>query len=386
MATTPFSAFKVDELQMFLKRKVISVSKLKRMDLLRLCDAVVKLNLPDDPDMCSDQPLSVHDILSEFSVEDPADGGCRHIGATLYEIEAFEVNLVTDGGNLWSKRPRQHDCPVPIKQLKIMKARYTGVEYNQSDAHNFDPRSVDQRQNVQKPIENVTGDCDQPCQKCTVFTISNMLKNVKSTAANDPVNLCHLSNDNIAHIESCTAEQSDSKTWHELRKGRLTASNFCKVCKAVDANKCQPSLLKTILGEYGEVTAPSLLWGKKKEVAALQLYMKVCSKSHLHPRLSHKDLRIHPTMDFIGCSIDGLFTCKCHDCTIFEVKCPFSLRDEDPKEVCLRKGCVLNKKVEVIVTENSEYYHQIQGQMGIYGIHQSNLILYTKEKNLCCSG
>ncbi|XP_062596797.1 uncharacterized protein LOC134258287 [Saccostrea cucullata] len=127
-----------------------------------------------------------------------ADGGCRHIGATLYEIEAFEVKSVADGGNLWAKRPRKHDCPVPIKQLKIMKARYTGVEYNQSDAHNFDPRSVDQRQNysemeitkiarslreispniqaldileVQKPIENVTGDCDQPCQKCTVFTI-----------------------------------------------------------------------------------------------------------------------------------------------------------------------------------------------------------------------
>lgn len=54
-----------------------------------------------------------------------ADGGCRHIGATLYEIEGFEAKSVTDGDNLWLKRARQHDCPVPIKKLKIMKARYT---------------------------------------------------------------------------------------------------------------------------------------------------------------------------------------------------------------------------------------------------------------------
>ena len=52
-----------------------------------------------------------------------ADGACRHIGATLYEIEAFEATSVTDGDNLWKKRPRQHDLPVPIKRMKIMKAK-----------------------------------------------------------------------------------------------------------------------------------------------------------------------------------------------------------------------------------------------------------------------
>lgn len=53
----------------------------------------------------------------------------------MYEIEAFEVKSVTDGENQWKKRPRSHDCPVPIKQMKIMKARYAslilGVETRQ---------------------------------------------------------------------------------------------------------------------------------------------------------------------------------------------------------------------------------------------------------------
>lgn len=237
----------------------------------------------------------------------------------------------------------------------------------------------------EKPVKEKPGPCDQLCSKCISFTIPNILKSVTCTSSNsnDSVNDSFtLSSDNIAHIESCTVEQSDNKTWHELRKGRLTASNFYRVCKAVDANNCPLSLSKTILGDYGEINAPSLVWGKKKEKAALQLFMRVCRQSHVKPFLSKKGLRIHHSMNFIGCSVDGLFTCKCHGSTIIEVKCPFSSRDEDPKHVCLKKGCVFNENGEIVVTENCEYYHQMQGQMGIYGINQSNLVLYTK-KGIC---
>ena len=52
-----------------------------------------------------------------------ADGACRHIAAVLYEIEAFDEKSSTDGENRWMKRPRYHDCPVPIKRLKIVKAK-----------------------------------------------------------------------------------------------------------------------------------------------------------------------------------------------------------------------------------------------------------------------
>lgn len=50
------------------------------------------------------------------------DGACRHVSAALYELEAYEIKSVTDGENKWMKRPRSHDCPVPIKILKIVKA------------------------------------------------------------------------------------------------------------------------------------------------------------------------------------------------------------------------------------------------------------------------
>ena len=218
------------------------------------------------------------------------------------------------------------------------------------------------------------------CTECASFSLSGVMKDAETKEKF--IEQLALTSDNIDHIESCTVKQSDSSNWHELRKGRITASNFAKVCKAVDANKCPPSLLKTLLGEYRECSAPSLVWGKKKEKTALQMYLRVCRKTHVHPHLLHKGLRLHSTKTYIGCSVDGLLTCKCHNQRLVEVKCPFTCREENPKDVCLQKGCSLVENGQIIVTEKSDYYHQIQGQMGIYDLQYCDLVVYTK-KGIC---
>lgn len=56
------------------------------------------------------------------------DGACRHVSAALYELEDFEVKSVTEGENKWMKRPRSHDCPVPLKSLKIVKASLCSLQ------------------------------------------------------------------------------------------------------------------------------------------------------------------------------------------------------------------------------------------------------------------
>ncbi|XP_067652387.1 uncharacterized protein [Haliotis asinina] len=53
-----------------------------------------------------------------------SDGACRHIAATLFDIEAFEKKSITDGPSLWTKRPRPHDEPVPLAHLKVKKISY----------------------------------------------------------------------------------------------------------------------------------------------------------------------------------------------------------------------------------------------------------------------
>lgn len=84
---------------------------------------------------------------------------------------------------------------------------------------------------------------------------------------------------------------------------------------------------------------------------------------------------------FIGRSVDGIFSCRCHGKKIIEIKCPYSLRHMHPREVAIQKGCVIigNKS---LVTEKSEYYHQMQGQMGIYGISCSLKKVYDLQLDL----
>ena len=84
----------------------------------------------------------------------------------------------------------------------------------------------------------------------------------------------------------------------------------------------------------------------------------------------------------LDCSIDGILKCKCkHHCgtTIIEIKCPYSDREKLPKEVALSKGCILDGNGNLQLTPNSEYFHQIQGQMGIYGCKFADLVIYTQQ-------
>ncbi|XP_069110803.1 uncharacterized protein [Argopecten irradians] len=174
-----------------------------------------------------------------------ADGACRHIGATLYEIEAFEVKSVTDGDNIWVKRPRQHDCPVPIKQLKVMKARYTSTadDYQQSSAQHFDPRCLDHRQSytetdisdIAQSLREISPDMqvlelldvntpntdvhmEEQCHECPSLFVSDILRNANTEE--EFVELLSLTEENISHVETCTLTQSENKNWKELPKGQ----------------------------------------------------------------------------------------------------------------------------------------------------------------------
>ena len=80
-----------------------------------------------------------------------ADGACRHVAASLYELEAFEKKSCTEGDNQWMKRPRHHDIPVPVRNLSVVKAKYgPHADYGAVKPHVdlFDPRIENQRHDI----------------------------------------------------------------------------------------------------------------------------------------------------------------------------------------------------------------------------------------------
>lgn len=54
-----------------------------------------------------------------------SDGACRHVAASLYEVESYQnsVKSVTDGPVQWAKRARASDEPEPVSSLAIRSVK-----------------------------------------------------------------------------------------------------------------------------------------------------------------------------------------------------------------------------------------------------------------------
>ncbi|KAK3083939.1 hypothetical protein FSP39_005662 [Pinctada imbricata] len=342
------------------------------------------------------------------------DGACRHVSAALYELDNFEVKSVTDGENKWMKRPRSHDCPVPIKSLRIVKARYSSLnEDKENNLEVYDPRFVDDRNSMDisdftkqlqqlhpdtqamdildadiKPSETERNETPQSLPYSIKEQVKEFLVQEKPASSSIHVvqnvdsfreHLGQFSQDIVNTIEKDTRGQFQNSTWKTMRYGMLTASNFHKICNAVDRRHCPPSLLNSILSKYEtDLEVPSLQWGRKKEPVARDLYTRASRINHKKAMVEEKGLYVMNDCPFIGCSVDGIFSCKCHGMKILEIKCPYSTRNLHPKEVAIQKGCCIDGNKSV-VTENCDYYHQLQGQMGLYGIPSCDLVIYTQK-------
>ena len=80
-----------------------------------------------------------------------------------------------------------------------------------------------------------------------------------------------LSEDERRRVESNTRELNQCKGWYEIRKHRLTASNFGKV---LTSNNSKPEgLVKQILYPQDPTHIPAIVWGREKEATAVHEYL-----------------------------------------------------------------------------------------------------------------
>lgn len=197
--------------------------------------------------------------------------------------------------------------------------------------------------------------------------------------------ICHSSSDTELILES-TKGQSSNDLWFEMRKGILTASNFQQACNYIDDDR-PPSktFMNSVLGtnrlEESMLPAP-LKWGRQKEHIARNMYQRCERRKHTCLRVHEKGLFISDKYPVLGCSVDGICSCKCktgHPSKIVEIKCPFSQRLSNPKDAGVKAKCVYDKEAGVwTVMSSCPYYAQIQGQLGLYGMEEADLVIFTK--------
>lgn len=181
------------------------------------------------------------------------------------------------------------------------------------------------------------------------------------------------SKDQVALTEENTRAQRLCKRWQEERKFRITASKFGLVIK-----RCRnhTSLAKQLL--YHPVCSAkvlALLWGQQHESDALSAYRfsLSCGLSLMNAGFFVSDC------GFLGASPDAVVKdISLRTVRLVEVKCPYKGRGKHVEELYSDPTfCCSLVDGDPVLSENHDYYYQIQGQMAVSGIHTCDFVVWT---------
>ena len=275
------------------------------------------------------------------------------------------------------KRPKKRK----ESNLRMSDAKSERHDYSRSTkrqivlVEDFDPRPQEFRgtagENLPSLIEAIHGQglcisllLDPNC-RCFTDSIPTpstaptlpSLSALKDTAASFKESL-QTSEEKIREIERETRSQRDSPLWYSVRRCRITASHFGAVLRRRDDTP-PDSLVLTIL-QQKQFSSVATSWGIKNEANAVKLYV-VYQQAHGHENLmvTPSGFQICKSQSYLGASPDGAV----YDPTdvhqpfgFLEVKCPYSNRNDTPKQACASSGfCCILEQDEVTLRRTHPY-------------------------------
>ncbi|SMN02463.1 phage-related exonuclease [uncultured Candidatus Thioglobus sp.] len=186
--------------------------------------------------------------------------------------------------------------------------------------------------------------------------------------------ISRLTVDDLAAIEKATVGQSLRKRWHEERFGRLTASNFGRVCKV---RKVESMAIKLLYAPSSVLSSSAIQWGKDHEDEARKQYQATLPPGHC---VRECGIFIHSTSGYLAASPDGLVF-RDGEKGILEIKCPFSFRSKSSileaidNNKCL--FCHIDEETKsVMLKRNHDYFYQVQGQMAVVGAQWCDFVIW----------
>lgn len=183
-------------------------------------------------------------------------------------------------------------------------------------------------------------------------------------------------------IEKLTRNQKDSIQWFKYRQGIVTSSNFNRVAsnsktvKKNGPNKATEALVETLVNGSTFRGNKATQYGLKQEPKAVSLYLKKMKEMHTGATIHSCGLFISSAHEYLGASPDRLFFCSCHGKRLVEVKCPYTLRDKSRTVQSLDFIKTDENGTLFLKTTGNSYFDQIQGQMGVTGIHKCDLVVF----------
>lgn len=150
----------------------------------------------------------------------------------------------------------------------------------------------------------------------------------------------NLTTSQINYIAQATIGQSQNQAWHLHRSGKITASNFYKVYTKVETTKgangsnCSgQKLVEDLLRNNSPPeNLPALKYGRDMEMIAKEIYIKLFEKERKDTSYRECGLFFDESKQYLGASPDLLIECSCCGKGVLEIKCPYSIANEIPKQ------------------------------------------------------
>ena len=355
------------------------------------------------------------------------------MAAVLFDIECtVHHNLQQSSTSkecMWKRTAKPNEKSCSLEDLKISKAEYGKTDKKTLKPTTFDPRSTElepmsfmdclkaglqehapssvilQVLPQARPVELTEAEVTDIMsnEKCVeheeevvaveVNTISELRDAFllsKGFDSNKTFNvteeLCHeflafikIDYDQAAMIFEKTKMQGNCNFWKEQRYGRITGSNFYRICHLKESTN-PDNTLKDLL-EYCPLPAErqpiQFAWGHEKEESAVDLYSKKLKKVHKELCVSECGLIIDPELSHLGSSPDRIRVCQCCGKRVVEVKSLYSKRSLMPHiaaaEYIYKENGIYKLKTE------TKWNYQIQGEMALSKLRNADLVIYTNK-------
>ncbi|KXJ12152.1 hypothetical protein AC249_AIPGENE28621 [Exaiptasia diaphana] len=357
------------------------------------------------------------------------DGYCRHVAAALFDINGTVANNVTatctSGKCEWKRRCHKNEYAVRLKDLKFTKAEFGKDEKHFAKPHDFEPGPLSfdvdtMREKLRaglqvlypqavalqffgspedpvipekEVLEHISNDnnveVNETVDMVYIYTMedyANIFKcesnlEIGSDCSNEVVdsfvNFLSIDGNQCDVICTKTIQQGNTEFWYSQRTGRITASNFHKICHMKDTTD-KTKTIEMLMNYYKMASVPEpLQWGHEKEIAASELYVKKLSRTHKCLHVVESGLVINPKWPYLGASPDRIRKCECHGQVLVECKSMFAKRNLLPKVAA--QANLEQKNNGFLLKPSCSWYYQIQGQMAITGIHTCDLVIYTNK-------
>lgn len=277
-----------------------------------------------------------------------------------YTHRSFGAALDFQLGSEWSYKTWKKVAISPYSPLKKFGIKKKlQIEYKRKSLHNLysNTNNVEPQTKTKNKlfeISNGEKDYGEFCQKLDMEeeTFENeKLAMLSSLQVDDK--LQH-------HIQKITIGQAENDQWFEIRKNRLTASNFGIVCKRRSTTKYTPIIKKILYNN--DIHTYAIQHGKINEPEAIRKY-----EQKTNSNVTPCGIFVDKEYGFLAASPDGLVGTN----GIIEVKCPYSLvkngisidfAAKSIKTFYLKFNENANK---INLKETHNYYFQIQGQLHI---------------------